>query len=87
MNTTTVFPGASVAVVGCGGVGLSVIQGAKIQGARQIIAVDVNPVKLGWAKEFGATDVVAVAEELVDAHKEVLRGQAYDPARTVCAAP
>lgn len=58
MNTVNVFPGASVAVVGCGGVGLSVIQGARIQNARQIIAVDVNPVKLEWAKDFGATDVV-----------------------------
>lgn len=58
MNTTQVFPGASVAVVGCGGVGLSVIQGAKIAHAKQIIAVDVNPVKLDWAKQFGATDVV-----------------------------
>ena len=58
MNTVDVFPGSSVAVVGCGGVGLSVIQGARIQGAKQIIAVDVNPVKLGWAKEFGATHFV-----------------------------
>jgi Zn-dependent alcohol dehydrogenase len=58
MNTTKVFPGASVAVVGCGGVGLSVIQGAKLAHARQIIAVDVNPVKLEWAKKMGATDVV-----------------------------
>src|SRR5437016_3527146 len=46
MNTAPVFPGASVAVIGCGGVGLSVIQGARLQNARQIIAVDVNPVKL-----------------------------------------
>lgn len=58
MNTVRVFPGASVAVVGCGGVGLSVIQGARLQHARQIIAVDVNPVKLEWARRFGATDVV-----------------------------
>jgi S-(hydroxymethyl)mycothiol dehydrogenase len=58
MNTVKVFPGASVAVVGCGGVGLSVIQGAKLAHARQIIAVDVNPVKLEWAKKYGATDVV-----------------------------
>lgn len=58
MNTVNVTPGSSVAVVGCGGVGLSVIQGAKIQGAKQIIGVDVNPVKLQWAKDFGATDVV-----------------------------
>jgi S-(hydroxymethyl)mycothiol dehydrogenase len=58
MNTTPVFPGARVAVIGCGGVGLSVIQGARLQHARQIIAVDVNPVKLEWAKGFGATDLV-----------------------------
>ncbi|HZP84603.1 MAG TPA: alcohol dehydrogenase catalytic domain-containing protein [Chthonomonadaceae bacterium] len=58
MNTVKVFPGASVAVVGCGGVGLSVIQGAKLAHAKQIIAVDVNPVKLQWAKDYGATDVV-----------------------------
>ena len=58
MNTTPVFPGARVAVIGCGGVGLSVIQGAKLMHARQIIAVDVNPTKLQWAKDFGATHVV-----------------------------
>ena len=58
MNTTPVFPGARVAVIGCSGVGLSVIQGAKLMHARQIIAVDVNPTKLQWAKDFGATHVV-----------------------------
>ncbi len=58
MNTSPVFPGARVAVIGCGGVGLSVIQGAKLQHAKQIIAVDVNPTKLGWAKDFGATHTV-----------------------------
>lgn len=71
MNTTTVFPGARVAVIGCGGVGLSVIQGAKLQHAKQIIAVDVNPVKLQWAKDFGATHVVNAKE--VDAVAEVRR--------------
>ena len=58
MNTTPVWAGARVAVIGCGGVGLSVIQGAKIAHARQIIAVDVNPTKLQWAEDFGATHVV-----------------------------
>lgn len=58
MNTVKVFAGSRVAVIGCGGVGLSVIQGARIQNARQVIAIDVNPVKLQWAKDFGATDVV-----------------------------
>lgn len=58
MNTTPVFAGSRVAVVGCGGVGLSVIQGARLQKAKQIIGVDVNPVKLQWALDFGATHVV-----------------------------
>ena len=62
MNTVNVWPGSRVAVIGCGGVGLSVIQGAKLQNARQIIAVDVNPVKLQWAKDFGATHTVNAAE-------------------------
>ena len=71
MNTTPVFEGARVAVIGCGGVGLSVIQGAVLRHARQIIAVDVNPVKLEWAKNFGATHLVKAKE--VDAVAEVRR--------------
>lgn len=62
MNTTPVWAGARVAVIGCGGVGLSVIQGARLQHAKQIIAVDVNPTKLEWAKRFGATDFVNAKE-------------------------
>ncbi len=58
MNTTPVYAGARVAVIGCGGVGLSVIQGAKLQHARQIIAVDVSENKLKQALEFGATHTV-----------------------------
>ena len=49
-------------MIGCGGVGLSVIQGAKLQHARQIIAVDVNPRKLEQARQFGATHLVNAAE-------------------------
>jgi S-(hydroxymethyl)glutathione dehydrogenase/alcohol dehydrogenase len=49
---------ASVAVFGCGAVGLAVIQAAKIRGARRIFAVDTNPDKFGIATEFGATDCV-----------------------------
>lgn len=62
MNTAPVFPGARVAVIGCGGVGLSVISGAKLQNAKMIIAVDVNPTKLEWAKDFGATHFVNAKE-------------------------
>lgn len=61
-NTAPVWRGAKVAVVGCGGVGLSVIQGAKLADAKQIIGVDVNPTKLQWAKDFGATHVVDARE-------------------------
>ena len=53
-----VRPGTSVAVFGCGGVGDSVIQGARIAGATTIIAVDVDPRKLEWAKQFGATHMI-----------------------------
>lgn len=62
MHTSPVFPNARVAVIGCGGVGLSVIQGARLQHARQIIGVDVNPVKLDWAHKFGATHTVNAKE-------------------------
>lgn len=53
-----VRPGTSVAVFGCGGVGDSVIQGARLAGATTIIAVDLDPQKLEWAAKFGATHTV-----------------------------
>ena len=53
-----VKPGQSVAVIGCGGVGDSVIAGSVLAGATTIIAVDVDPNKLEWAKQFGATHTV-----------------------------
>jgi S-(hydroxymethyl)mycothiol dehydrogenase len=56
--STPVQPGSSVAVIGCGGVGLAVIQGARLAGASTIVAVDVLPEKLELARELGATDVV-----------------------------
>jgi S-(hydroxymethyl)glutathione dehydrogenase/alcohol dehydrogenase len=58
MHTSNVRPGETVAVVGCGGVGLAAINGAAIAGAARIIAVDLQGSKLNLAKEFGATDVV-----------------------------
>ncbi len=57
-NTAKVAPGATVAVFGCGGVGLSAIQGARIAGAERIIAVDTLEPKLAMARQFGATDVI-----------------------------
>jgi Zn-dependent alcohol dehydrogenase len=50
--------GSSVAVIGCGGVGLAAIQGARLAGAARIVAVDVVPEKRGLALELGATDAV-----------------------------
>jgi S-(hydroxymethyl)mycothiol dehydrogenase len=58
VNTGRVGRGDTVAVFGCGGVGNAAIAGAKIAGARRIIAVDIDPRKLRWAAEFGATDVI-----------------------------
>jgi S-(hydroxymethyl)mycothiol dehydrogenase len=58
-----VRPGTSVAVFGCGGVGDSVIMGARLAGATTIIAVDIDPRKLEWAKEFGATHTINAREE------------------------
>lgn len=59
IKTAEVSPGSTVAVFGCGGVGLSVIQGARIAGAKQIIAVDLSEQKMALAKEFGATHTVS----------------------------
>ena len=58
-----VTPGSSAAVFGCGGVGDSVIQGARLAGATTIIAVDIDPRKLEWAKQFGATHTVNARDE------------------------
>jgi S-(hydroxymethyl)mycothiol dehydrogenase len=56
--TSPVHAGASVAVIGCGGVGLAVVQGAKLAGAERIVAVDIAREKLATARALGATDVV-----------------------------
>ncbi|MCY4213853.1 MAG: S-(hydroxymethyl)glutathione dehydrogenase/class III alcohol dehydrogenase [Gammaproteobacteria bacterium] len=58
MNTAKVEPGANVAVFGLGGIGLNVIQGARIAGADRIIGVDLNPAKRGLAEKFGMTDFI-----------------------------
>jgi S-(hydroxymethyl)mycothiol dehydrogenase len=58
MNTGGVTRGDTVAVIGCGGVGDAAIAGARLAGARTIIAVDVDDRKLEWAKDFGATHTV-----------------------------
>ena len=73
-NTAKVQPGSSVAVFGCGGVGLSVIQGARIAGAEKIIAIDTLDAKLQMAKQFGATDTLSAKEDAVKALKKMTGG-------------
>lgn len=58
INTARIRPGDTVAVIGAGGVGLNVIQGAKLAGATRIIAIDLQPAKLELATVFGATDII-----------------------------
>src|SRR5215210_4170612 len=57
-NTAKVTPGATVAVIGCGGIGLNVVQGAIVAGASRVIAVDIARTNLELARDFGATDLV-----------------------------
>ena len=71
VNTGGVRPGDTVAVIGCGGVGDAAIAGAAFAGARRVIAVDIDPRKLEWARRFGATDTVnsrrSIAVEAIQA--------------------
>jgi S-(hydroxymethyl)glutathione dehydrogenase/alcohol dehydrogenase len=74
-NRAKVPPGASVAVWGCGGVGLNTIQMARLLGAGKIIAVDVVKQKLAWAEEFGATHLVDASTEDPVARVQALSGR------------
>jgi alcohol dehydrogenase len=75
LNTADMFPGAKVAVVGLGGVGLNALFGAKVGGASEVIAIDVHEDKLELAKQLGATAVVnAKDEEAVKKVKEITDG-------------
>ena len=62
LNTAKVRPGDSVAVVGCGGVGLNIVQGAAIAAASRIVAIDMEPVKLDLARELGATETILASD-------------------------
>ncbi len=76
VNAAKVKSGSSVVVLGTGGVGLNVIQGARIAGASKIIAVDINPSRLEMAKDYGATHTILASKEdegLLEAAKEVKR--------------
>jgi S-(hydroxymethyl)glutathione dehydrogenase/alcohol dehydrogenase len=77
INAAKVEPGSSVVVFGCGGVGISAIQGARIAGAATIVAVDMVDRKLDWAKQFGATHAVK-PEDLATAQHELTGGAGFD---------
>src|SRR6202521_4979689 len=81
LNTARIEPGSTVAVFGCGGVGLAAIQGARIAGARMIIAVDQFESKLALARRLGATHTVDASNaDAVDAIRELSSpGQPSEP--------
>ena len=75
IHTAAVEPGSTVAVIGCGGIGLSCINGAAIAGAARIIAVDMVSSKLELARKFGATDVVDASDgEAIEKVRELTSG-------------
>jgi S-(hydroxymethyl)glutathione dehydrogenase / alcohol dehydrogenase len=88
LNTAAVQPGTTVAVLGCGGVGQAVVQGARIAGAARIIAVDTVPMKREQAKAFGATDAVDPKQgDSVEQIKQLTGGRGVDYAFEVIGLP
>ncbi|HEY3977024.1 MAG TPA: S-(hydroxymethyl)mycothiol dehydrogenase [Streptosporangiaceae bacterium] len=79
LNTGAVSRGDSVAVIGCGGVGDAAVMGARLAGARRIIAVDVDDRKLEWARAAGATHTVNAREsDPVEAIRALTEGNGAD---------
>jgi S-(hydroxymethyl)glutathione dehydrogenase/alcohol dehydrogenase len=93
VNTAQVVEGSTVVVLGCGGVGLSTILGALYRKAGRVIAVDINPARLKFAMQFGATETLLADRNdkgLLDAAKEVKRrngGRGVDYAFECTAVP
>ena len=77
-NTVSVEPGSAVVVIGCGGVGLNVVQGARMLNAAQIIAVDLLDNKLEYALDFGATHTINAREEDAVARVKEITGHGAD---------
>jgi S-(hydroxymethyl)glutathione dehydrogenase / alcohol dehydrogenase len=76
--TAGVKPGESVAVYGCGGIGLNILQGAVLSGAHPIIAVDTNETKLQIARDFGATHAILANAQTADKIRELTSGRGAD---------
>jgi S-(hydroxymethyl)glutathione dehydrogenase / alcohol dehydrogenase len=88
LNTAAVAPGSSVAVLGCGGVGQSVIQGARIAGAARIVAIDPTELKRTTALRLGATDAVdPTTTDPVEAVRALTGGRGADYAFEVAGLP
>lgn len=89
VHTAAVRPGSSVAVIGCGGVGLNVIQAARLAGAHPIIAVDMLAAKLELARRFGATHTIDASrsEDLITPVVELTGGRGADYAFEVVGRP
>jgi S-(hydroxymethyl)glutathione dehydrogenase/alcohol dehydrogenase len=81
VNAAKVKAGSTVAVLGCGGVGLNVIQGAAIAGAAKIIAIDLSESRLQQAKQFGATDIIVASKDDPDLTEMVAQVKALTQGR------
>jgi S-(hydroxymethyl)glutathione dehydrogenase/alcohol dehydrogenase len=77
-RASPVRPGATVLVIGCGAVGLNVVQGAVIAGAERIIAVDRDPVRLQRSRLFGATDTIEAGDGALEAVRALTQGRGAD---------
>ena len=77
IHTAKVEPGSSVVVIGCGGVGIAAIQGARVAGAAQIVAVDPVAARREWALRFGATEAVA-PDGLAETVQRLTGGEGFD---------
>lgn len=78
VNTARVQPGESVVVIGCGGVGLSIVQGARYAGAERIVAVDLSEEKRALAEDLGATDTVDGNDDVEAAVRDLTGGRGAD---------
>lgn len=86
INTAQVRPGSTVVVIGCGGVGISVIQGARLSGAAVIVAVDIAAAKHDLARRFGATHAVH-PDNLAELSGQLTAGEGFDYAFEVVGLP
>ncbi|MGB3482440.1 MAG: NDMA-dependent alcohol dehydrogenase [Mycobacterium sp.] len=74
-NTAGTQPGDTVVVVGVGGIGMNAVQGARLAGAKHIVAVDLVPQKLDWAKQFGATHVADSMDSALEMVRDLSWGR------------